>query len=558
MPSVPGWVRWVLRCMLSPDDVRAALSDLEDLYRLRASRGDVREARRWYRRQLRQYPITLIGMKLRRRRPTGTLESLRTLVRDARHSARALARVPTLSISIVLTVGLGIGGCTAIFAVVDALLLKPLPYPDSDRLARIFTESPPNWYTLSDVDFMAIRDQQTAFEGVGAYRRGTRTFTAPGIAERIPVAFVSDGLFTTLGVTPLAGRVFSPEEGRPGSEATALVTAGFASRFLGADDSWEQAVGGTIHLDSTPYRVLGVLPPDFGPLLRTSQVFPVMQMGTPPRRGPFGLVAIGRLRSDKDQAAATAELEAINRRIYPLWADSYRDEGARWRLSEVPEWLNRDVGSMLMMLFGAVGFVLLIAASNAANLLLARVSGRRTELAVRSALGASRGELVRFLLTESALLAVGGVLVGLWVAERVITLLPAVASTYIPRLDEVTFGGSALLFAGSLALAVGLLFGFLPALHGSGRRLASDLRAGGRSASQSRRRQRYHSVLVGAQLVVVVPLLAGAGLLASSFARLQAVDPGFETNNLLTLRVSISAGRLSRPGHPGGLLGRGH
>ena len=202
MPSVPGWVLWVLRRMLSPEDVRAALSDLEDLYRHRASTGDTREVNRWYRRQLRQYPIRLIGNRLRARRtsihtaspepgaapitapPVGKLESLWTLARDVRHGARSLARVPTLSASIILTVGLGIGGCTAVFAVVDALFLKPLPYPESDRLARILTESPPNRYTLSDVDFLAIRDQPTVFEEVGAYRRGTRTFTAPEIAER--------------------------------------------------------------------------------------------------------------------------------------------------------------------------------------------------------------------------------------------------------------------------------------------------------------------------------------------------------------------------------------
>jgi len=301
-------------------------------------------------------------------------------------------------------------------------------------------------------------------------------------------------------------------------------------------------VGQTVHLDAAPHLVVGVLPDDFGPLMRSVQVFPVMQIGTPPRRGPFGLVVIGRVREGVEPGAVTAELGAINERIYPLWSDSYQDESATWGMRGLPETVNRDTGAMLIMLFGAVGFVLLIAATNAANLLLARVSARRTELAVRSSLGASRGQLVRFLLTESALLAAGGVLVGLWVAERVIALLPRVADTYIPRLDEVVLSGSVLTFAGLSAVVVGLLFGLLPSLHGTGRGLASDLRAGGRSSTQSRRQQGYHSFLVGAQLVVAVPLLSGAGLLVSSFARLQSVDPGFEAENLLTLRVSISDG----------------
>ena len=558
-PSVPGWVRWMLDRTMAPEDARAALSDLEDLYRIRLSRYGVREAKRWYRRQLRQYPLRLLVSRLRGRSAAemaegigaahsiaapavGIRETLRTFGRDVRHGARGLARIPTLSASIILTVGLGIGGCTAVFAVVDALFLEPLPYPEPDRLVRLMTESTSNRYTLSDVDFLAIRDQQTVFESLGSYRRGTRTFTAPKIAERVPVAFVTHGLFSTLGVTPIAGRDFTPDEGRPGSEATALVTAGFASRFLDADGRWPEALDKTIRLDGTPYRVVGVLPQEFGPLLRSTEVFPIRQMDTPRRRGPFGLTVIGRLRADVDAVAASAELAAINQGIYPLWADSYRDQSARWTMIDLPEALNRDVGPMLMMLLGAVGFVLLVAASNATNLLLARVGGRRRELAVRSALGASRGQLIRFLLTESALLALGGVLVGLLVADRIIALLPVVAATYIPRLDEVSFSGSTLMLAVLLALSAGLLFGFLPALHGSGRRLPSDLCSGGRSPSQSRGRQRYHSMLVGAQLVVVVPLLAGAGLLASSFARLQNVDPGFDPENLVTMRMSLSAG----------------
>jgi predicted permease len=451
-----------------------------------------------------------------------------------------------LSAAIVLTVGVGIGGCTAIFAVIDALLLRPLPFPDADRLVWIHTDAPPNRFPLSVVDYQALEAQQTSFEAVAAFDRQVRTFTAPEVAERISVTAVTPGLFELFGVSPLSGRTASSEEGMPGGEATVMVTAGFASRFLGtgrADGA--EALGRTIILDGTQVTVIGVLPQNFGPVGGDAEVFTTLRLEPPTRKGPFFLAVFGRIAPGTDRATAAAELRAINRRIFPLWAASYQDERATWGMMDLAEALRGSVSRLLFILMGAVGLLLLVATMNTANLLLARVGSRRRELAVRTALGASPRRMVSHLLLESALLAGGGVLVGLAASQGIIDLLPVVASSYIPRLDEVRLSGTVLGFAAFLALGSGLMFGLISALHGIGGDVAQDLRTGGRTATQSLRQQRYQRLLVAAQLTAAVPLLTGAGLLASSLVNLQRVDPGFDAQNLLTMRVSLSRGTYS-------------
>ena len=367
-------------------------------------------------------------------------------------SLRGLARTPVFTSSVVLTVGLGIGGCTAIFAVVDALLLRPLPYPNADRLEWVFTDSPPNEWPLSVVDFQALEAQQTSFEAVAAYAVGDQTFTDGEVVESIPVRFVTPGYFGVLGITPAEGRSFRTEDGLPDAEATVIVTHGFAERQLGGGG---EAVGAVIRLDGMDTRVVGVLPSEFGPLGKSAQAFPALQLSPPTRKGPFFLRVLGRRRPEVEPEVAVQELRAINRRLFPLWAGSYQDERTSWGMKSLADVLSGGVTGMLMALLGAVGFVLIIATSNAANLLLARVGGRRAELAVRAALGASRPQIVGHLLTESLLLALGGVAVGIVMANIAIGVLPAVASSYIPRLDEVSLTGPVLAFAGLAALASG-------------------------------------------------------------------------------------------------------
>ena len=474
-PRGPRWAEWLLRRMMTAESQRAVLDELAELHEHRSAAEGQRAADRWYVRQLRQYPFRLAAVRLRRSIRPAT--SLQTAVRNVRHSTRALARAPMLSAIIILTVGLSIGGSTTVFAVVDALLLRPLPYPDSELLFQIYTDSPPHRFPFSVVDYQALAERQTSFEQIGAYTFFPANFSTPEIAERLLVGLVTPGLFEVLGIAPVTGRLFTAEEAADDAEATAVVTEGFASRYLDAPGArLDRALGAVINLDGTPTRVVGVLPADFGPLLQQAEVFAVVQMGTPTRRGPFFLTPIVRLSKDVEAAAAAEEIRAINRAIFPLWVESYQEDRATWGMMQLSDSLTENVGSMLALLSGVVGFVLLIASVNAANLLLARVGGRGTELAIRTAIGASRGQLLAFLLTDSALLALGGVTVGLLSAKLFIGLLPAVASSYLPRLDEVALSGAVLAFAGLLALGSGLLFGLIPAIHGARKGLAGESR----------------------------------------------------------------------------------
>ena len=553
MPGVPGWVRWTMERTLSPEDVSAATSELQELYAVRAERDGERVARRWFRGQARQYGVRLLAQRLRGRDPSGTADAgrrdgrggdgWRGLLRGAALSVRSLARVPVFTATIVGTVGIGIGGCTAIFAIADVLFIRALPYPDADRLSFVYTDSPPNMWPFSVADFLALDEQQTSFEHVAAYTVRTRTLTRDDLVEAISTRPVTHAYFTTLGVAPALGRTFAPADGEPGAEPTALVSAGFAGRYLGQGSP----LGASIRLDGTDHRVIGVLPPDPGPLGRSAQVYPILQLEPPPRKGPFFLWVVARRKPDVSPAVAVAELTTLNRRLFPVWADSYQDERASWGAQPLAEVLAGGAGSLVMVLLGAVGFVLLIACANAANLLLARVAGRRSELAVRAALGASRGQVLARLLSESALLAAGGAAVGLMVAQGVFTVLPLVASGYIPRLEEVGFSGSVLVFAALMTLASGVLFGAIPSLSGRVSDLSAALRQGGRAASMGLRQQRAQRLLVTLQVAVAMPLLAGAGLLIASFANLASADPGFETEELLTMQVAPSVSAYSEP-----------
>jgi putative ABC transport system permease protein len=455
---------------------------------------------------------------------------------------RALVRAPGLTGAIVLTVGIGIGGCTAVFAVVDLLFLRPLPYPDAGELVRIYTDSPPNRWPFSVVDFQALQSRQSSFESVVAYTSGRRTLTTATGAERIPTVEATPGFFPVLGVAPISGRTPGAGDGRPDAPGTVLVTRGFASRYLGtsrADGS--DALGRTVRLDGEAHAVIGVLPPSVGPLGGDARVFPTLRLQPPERKGPFFLRVVGRLPEGADRARAMGELRAINASLFPIWVDSYQDDRASWGMKDLAVMLRGDSGGLLTILMGAVVALLLVAVANATSLLLARASGRRREIAVRRVLGASRSRVAGHLLVESALLATGGVAVGLLTARAAVGLLPVVAAGYIPRVAEVHMSPAVIAFAGALALGCGVLFGLVPMLHGvGGGEPGPFLRSGGRTSTAGFREQRLQQWLVMGQLAAATPLLAGAGLLVSSFVNLQRADPGFEPRHLLTVRVSPS------------------
>jgi len=269
-------------------------------------------------------------------------------------------------------------------------------------------------------------------------------------------------------------------------------------------------------------------------------VITTLQLTPPGRRGPFFLRVFGRLPDGADLQTAEQEVRAINARIFPVWQDSYQEESTTWSLAPVSEFVNRDARRLLAMLMAAVGMLLVIATANASSLLLARVASRRRELALRMALGSSRGGVVRHLLVESSLLAGGGGLVGLLVAKGAIILMPVVAGSYIPRLDEVGLDARMWLFAAALAAASGLLFGLISAFQGSGGDIGKTLRAGGPNHSGSEAQQRPQRLLVAGQLAVAVPLLTGAALLGTSFTALQSLDVGFDSESTVSMRVSVT------------------
>jgi putative ABC transport system permease protein len=300
-------------------------------------------------------------------------------------------------------------------------------------------------------------------------------------------------------------------------------------------------VGQPIRLDGADYTIAGILPPQLGPFERRQDFFIAAQWSTPRRKGPFFITALGRLRDGVGPAAAASELHAINRGLFPLWKSSYQDDRATWNLMDLKAFVAGDIQTVAGVALAAVALVWLIATANAANLLVARVTSRRRELAVRAALGASRGRVVRYLLAESALLAIGAAAVGLSIAWGGIRLLQTAGATYVPRTQEIALDGPVLWLLAAVTVASGVLFGTVPALYGAGGPVEESLRSMGRSATGSLAVRRLRRGLVASQFAIATPLLVGAGLLLVSLNELRRVDLGFDTRNVLTGAIQLPA-----------------
>jgi hypothetical protein len=325
-PPLPGWVRWALGRLLDPREARVVLDELAELHAEVARRHGRREADRRYRRHVREYPLRLLAGRVR-----ATLSASGPGVGEVVRSARSLLAAPGLTATIVLTVGLGIGGCATIFSMVDALYLQPLPYPDAERLAWIYTDAPPNHFPFSVVDYQALQDRQTSFARVAATRTVRRALTTDGDVNLIPVVEGTPGLLQTWGLSVVRGRAPDDADGDPGAHGTALVTAGFSARWLGTTDPGE-ALGKIVTLDGEPYEVIGILPPTLGPLARDIGILPTLRLEPPTRKGPFFLQVYARLRPGVAPDVAARELRALNAELFPLWADSYQDRNASWGL----------------------------------------------------------------------------------------------------------------------------------------------------------------------------------------------------------------------------------
>jgi putative ABC transport system permease protein len=458
-----------------------------------------------------------------------------------------LLNQPGLMLLAILTLALGIGANTAIFSVVNAALLKPLPYPEPDRLVWIWgsIRNGGNRASVSPPDFLDYRAQNSVFELFGAsFTVGAPlNLTGGGEPERLNGRVVTANYFAALGVKPLYGRTFLPEEEQTGRHKVVVLSYGLWQRRFGEDQS---IIGKEITLNNENTTVIGVMPPDFLPP-QTSELWlpaPFDLPGMKQRQAHF-MRPIGRLKPGVTLDQAQAEMNLIAGRLEA----QYPDSNARWSLRLVPlrEQLVGNIRPTLQILLGAVAFVLLIACANVANLLLARAVSRRKEIAIRSALGATRWRVFRQMLTESLLIGLLGGTLGALIAAWGIDLIAALSANYLPPTVRIGIDTTVLFFTLVVSLLTSVFFGLAPALQILKVDFNETLKAEGRSAAESFQRNRTRSLLVILETAIAVMLLIGAGLLIRSLARLQNVDPGFMAENVLTLRLDLPEKKYDTP-----------
>ena len=463
---------------------------------------------------------------------------LEDMMQDLRHGARALRARPGFTIVAVLTLALGIGATTAIFSAVDGVLLKPLPYADQQRIIAISLHDPGERNPASGIEYGTVadlRERASPLMDIAAGEPYSRTWTRPDGPELLRTWLVTSGFFRILGTQPLLGRTFLEEEySGSGARVVVIGHSSWVSRF-GADSS---VIGRVLTLDSEPYTIVGVMPPTFGyPPDRDVWAPKVFGEAELRRRGIGHLEVVARLKPGVTLEAAQSGLTAI---VGQLARDFSADE-AKAEITAIPieERIVGQSRAVLLVLLGAVGVVLLIACTNVANLMLARSIERAPELALRTALGAGRGRIVRQLVTESALLAILGAIAGLLFAFWGVEAIRALSPPNLPRVDEMRIDGRALAFALAIALSTPILFGLLPALRAASPNLGREIGEQGRRASPSRRSGRLRGALVVSEVMFAVVLLVGAGLLMRSFVALLHVDRGFDTSGVLAVRAFV-------------------
>ena len=469
------------------------------------------------------------------------LPFLEELAQDLRFAARLLRKNPGFSAVAVLTLALGIGANTAVFSIVYGVLLKPLPFPDSDRLVMIslsgrgVEEGP-----MGNADFLALAERQRAFTHVAAYTPSAMGFalTGFGVPQMIPGMLVTPGFFSVLETPPALGRGFRPEEGKPGADLAVVVSDHFWRQFLGGDPA---AIGRKITLDEQSYTVVGVMPPGFR-YGRLRDVWPVLQLHPPTGRPPYWLIPIGRLRPGVSLAQASGDASRIAAEVQRRYPNSDDTSAVAAPMKEM--WVGEERPALLLLL-GAVGLVLLIAVVNVASLQLSRAAVRGREMAVRTALGAGRRRLIRQLLTESLLLAAAGGLLGVAAAFVCVRALGALSPSTLPRMNEVAVSLPVLAFTAGIALLSGVLFGLAPAFQFASPALGDSLKQGTR-ASSGRESHRMHRSLVAAEFTLALVVLAGAGLLIRTLAKMEAVSPGFNPDRIVTAMVALPDARYSK------------
>ncbi len=466
--------------------------------------------------------------------------------RDVRFAVRSLARTPGFTLLALFTFALGIGANAAIFSVLNAVLLRPLPYPASERIMTLWTDNANQGWpkdVSSYPNFADWRAQNTTFTEMAAYAPTSRTLTGTGEPEQVRGAVVAPSFFQVMGVSPARGRAIAMDDFNADRRVVVLSDEFWRRRF-GGD---QKIVGTSILFGGVAHEVVGIMPPGFAFPQRTTEFWVTFQsaIANPNGRGNFSFSVVGRLKPEATIEQAGAELSAIAKRL----ETEYPATNVKLGVTIVPlhEEIVGDVRPAVLVLMGAVGFVLLIACANIANLLLARGAARTREIAVRSALGAGRGRIVRQLLTESVCLALLGGALGLLLARWGVDLLVALGPTALPRMSEVSIDADVLLFTVGASLLTALLFGLPPALRASSVQLSDTLKEGTRSMAGTRAGSRVRRALVVVEIALALMLLIGAGLLFESFRQLSRVESGFDGTNVVTARISLPGGKYPAP-----------
>jgi predicted permease len=483
---------------------------------------------------------------------------METWLQDLKHGVRVLLKARAFTAVAVLSLALGIGANSAIFSVADGLLLRPLPYSDDERLAMLWQRSPglnvkQDWFSIGQ--YLDIREENTVFEGTAAAIGASFNLTGNGQPERVDGVRISSSFFPLLGARPIMGRVLTPVEDTPGNSFVVILSHGFWTRRFGADTS---IIGKTITLNGNPsFRIIGVLSPDFR---FNSQVMPAVngirradlflplpvQPTARSNRGGEDFNIFAKLKPGISFARAQSDMDRIAAQMKTQYPANYPANGGL-TVSVVPliDQVVGDVRLALKVLLGAVGFVLLIACANVANLLLARATVREKELAIRSAVGAHRRRLLRQLLTENLILACFGGAAGLVLAHVGVGAIRQFGPANIPRMDEVALDARVLLFTFGVSIFTGLVFGLLPAMRASTVDPNTALKEGGRGTFGKQARLR--KTLVAVEVALSLILLIGAGLLIRSYERISRSDPGFDATNVLSLRMTIPGAKYSQP-----------
>ncbi len=469
-----------------------------------------------------------------------------TLFKDLRYGLRNLLKQPAFTLVAVGTLALAIGGNTAMFSVVNAVLLRPLQYPEPDRIVTLEGINLPRGITQSNMsipDFFDWQSQNQVFEQMAGYVTGGMVLNTGDEAERVRGGFVSADFFTLFRTAPLRGRTLQPDDAQAGKEPVTVIGYALWQRRFGADES---VVGRKVIISGKSTTIVGVMPQGFD-YPQQSEAWAPFPLDPKEERFNRFLSVVARMKPGVSVAQAQAQLDTINQRL----AQSYSDSNDGWgvRVATLQNSLVSNVRLSLLVLLYAVAFVLLIACANIANLLLARATSRQKEIAVRVALGASRLRIIRQLLTESLLISFIGGALGLALSVWLTRLLIAISPPNTPRFDEIRPDARLMLFAFGLALLTGLIFGLAPALQASRINQSEGLKKGSRGNSGSARSDRLRGFLMAGEIAMSFVLLVGAGLLIKSFIHLREVKPGLNPENVLTMRVAAPPGKF-RDGAP--------